>query len=187
MKPTSLLTAAALTVAALPALACPGAADLEKGVVFETQDGTVETHRRVTEDMVIIRTEFGEGEGSILETRHGLYLGSSTPIEGGVVRMAEKEVFASHADLKLWDAPKPDTEWRNDSSGGGTAKAGPQGTIRLGPCAYAAFPVELTFNDDPDYVEQYQYLPDLGVGLLVASTTNEDEEHYTYTDVRPVP
>ena len=189
MTPKSLLLAFALVTAttALPAMACPGAEALETGVVFETRDGMTETHRRFAPELILIQTEFPDGSGSVLETRHGLYLASSTPIEGGVIRLAEKDVFASHADLELWQAPKPIAQWRNDSSGGGTAKSGALDTIRLGQCEYPAFPVELTFNDDPTYTELYQYLPGMGVGLLVASTTNDDEERYTYTDVKTVP
>lgn len=187
MTPRSVLFSFAIVAASgLPALSCPGAEALAKGVIFETKDGTVETHRRFGQDMIVIQTEFSDGSGAILETQHGLYLASSTPVEDGVIRIGEKDVFASYAELAKWDAPKPDAQWQNDSAGGGTAKAGALGTFKLGTCAYPAFEVALTFNDDPTYTEVYQYLPEMGVGLLVASTTNGDEERYTYTEVRAV-
>ncbi|MBY5986360.1 hypothetical protein [Roseovarius atlanticus] len=184
---TTLFKALSLSLAsaaALPALACPGPEDLKKGVVFETQDGTVETHRQLATDVIVIQTEFADGSGSILETRHGLYLASSVPIEDGVVRVAEKEVFASYDELDKWQEPKPDADWSNDSSGGGTATSGPMQTINLGPCAYPAFEIDMSFNDDPSYTERYHYLPEMGVGLLVSSSSSGDEEVYTYTDVR---
>ena len=122
MKPFYLfLSLSSAAATGLPAFACPGPEDLEKGVVFETGDGTVETHRRFAPDMIVIQTEFADGSGSILETRHGLYLASSVPIEDGVVRVAEKEIFASYDELDKWKEPKPDANWSNDSTGGGTA------------------------------------------------------------------
>ena len=186
MTPKSLLLPLFLATAAtaLPAMACPGAEALETGVVFETRDGMTETHRRFAPEQILIQTEFPDGSGSVLETRHGLYLASSTPIEDGVVRVGQKDVFASYADLEEWDEPRPDAEWRNDSSGGGTATSGPMTTIELGACAYPAFEIDQTFNDNPTYTERYHYLPEMGVGLLVASTLDGDVETYTYTGVR---
>jgi len=173
-----------ITAPAVPALACPGPEDLEKGVVFETRDGTVETHRRFATDLIVIQTEFADGSGSILEAKHGLYLASSVPIEDGVVRVGQKDVFASYDKLDKWQKPKPDAEWSNDATGGGAATSGPMQTIKLGPCAYPAFEIELSFSDDPTYTERYHYLPEMGIGLLVASTSDGDEETYTYTEVR---
>ncbi|WP_236544440.1 hypothetical protein [Roseovarius atlanticus] len=186
MTPKSLLFPLVLATAAtaLPAMACPGPEALDTGVVFETRDGMIETHRRFAPEQILIQAEFPDGSGSILETRHGLYLASSTPIEDGVVKVGQKDVFASYADLEKWDEPRPDAAWSNDSSGGGTAKSGPLTTIKLGPCAYPAFEIDLTFNDDPTYTERYHYLPKMGIGLLVASTSDGDEETYTYTEVR---
>ncbi|MGK7651692.1 MULTISPECIES: hypothetical protein [unclassified Roseovarius] len=185
MTPKSILLSLVLASAsALPAMGCPDAEALDSGVVFETRDGMTETHRRFAPEQILIQTEFPDGSGSVLETRHGLYLASSTPIEDGVVKVGEKDVFASYADLEKWDEPRPDAEWSNDSTGGGTAKSGPLKTIELGPCTYPAFEIDLTFNDDPTYTERYHYLPELGVGLLVASTSDGEEETYTYTGVR---
>jgi len=187
MNPFSLCLSLCLAAgAALPGLACPGPENMEKGVIFRTEDGVVETHSRFSEDWVVIRMEFSDSEGSLLEARHGLYLHSSTPIENGVIRLGQKEVFSGRGDLAAWKAPKPDATWRNDTSTGGAATAGPMREIAVGGCRFKGFEVTLTFKDDPTYTELYHYLPELGVGLLVASSTDGSTDSYVYTEAQAV-
>ena len=171
----------------MSALACPGPGDLDKGVIFKTKDGTIETHRRFAKDWILIETEFNDGGGSLLEAAHGLYLHSSTAMEEGKVQLGSKEVFSSRPDLAQWDKPSPGTAWRNESATGGTAKSGPAKSVKVGDCTFAAFDVTLTFKDDPTYTENYVYLRDLGVGLLVSSISNGAKDVYTYISAEKAP
>jgi len=156
---------------------------MKKGVVFTMDDGGTELHRIFAPDWVLITAAFPDGEGSLLETYHGLYLHSSTPIDKGVPQLGDKEVYSGRADIGQWKAPVPGQVWENDTATGGVAGSGDLEKITLGTCSYDAFKVRLKFKDDPKYQETYEYLPELGVGLLVSSTLDGDKETYNYVGV----
>ncbi|MEO0691425.1 MAG: hypothetical protein AAFY90_00955 [Pseudomonadota bacterium] len=186
MTPRILTATVAFIIAPFIAhAACPTQADMAKGVVTKTDDGQVEIHKTAAKDMVQVQVQFNDGtqDGSIMQFGHGIYLRNVIPIEGGVLRMADQEKYASDATLRSWAAPVPNAAWSNTRADGGTAKSGPMKKVRVGNCAYDGFTVTLGFADDPNYVEVYEYIPSLGLGLLTEILENGDRDRYRYTSI----
>ena len=125
----------------------------------------------------------GRGDGSVMQFGHGIYLRNVIPIEGGVLRMGEQEKYASDATLRSWAEPVPNATWSNTRSDGGSAKSGPVKKLRVGNCTYDGFTVTLGFADDPNYVEVYDYIPSLGIGLLTEILENGTTDRYRYTSI----
>lgn len=69
---------------------CPNAADMVTGVVLKTADGISELHRKTRPGWTRVKVDFGDGDGSVLEYRHGLYLQSSIPVEDGVLKVGDR-------------------------------------------------------------------------------------------------
>lgn len=172
--------------AALPAFACPTADDLGRGIEFRTADGDVELHKQLRPDWVTLTVTFSDGDGSLMELYRGLYLQSVIPMESGLPLMAEREDYASSSDLLQWQVPQPDASWRNRTPGGGQAVAGPMETTVIAGCSYDSFEVVIQFNDDDTYKEFYDYLPELGVGLLVKTEASDGTDTYSYIAVNAV-
>ena len=181
-----LVTTFAFRIAApLSHAACPTAADMAKGVITKTDDGQIEIHKAAAKDVVQVQIQFsdGTGDGSVMQFGHGIYLRNVIPIEGGVLRMGEQEKYASDATLRSWAEPVPNATWSNTRSDGGSAKSGPVKKLRVGNCTYDGFTVTLGFADDPNYVEVYDYIPSLGIGLLTEILENGTTDRYRYTSI----
>ena len=168
----------------LPAAACPTIEDLGKGIEFRTADGDVEVHRQLRPDWVTISVSFSDGDGSFLETYLGIYLLSVIPIEAGFPKPGDREDYASSEELAQWQRPVPDQSWRNTTPGGGQAVSGPMETTMIAGCRYNSFEVVLQFADDDTYKETYDYLADLGVGLLTKTEASDGTDTYSYISVR---
>ncbi|MEO0750444.1 MAG: hypothetical protein AAFY25_01445 [Pseudomonadota bacterium] len=177
-------TASVLVALAAPAFACPTVADLGQGIEFRTADGDVEVHRQLRPDWVTVTVTFADGDGSVLEFYKGMYLLSVIPIEQGIPKPGAREDYASVAELAEWQRPVPDAAWVNATPGGGQAVAGPMDTIMIAGCRYNSIGVTVKFADDDTYTEVYEYLPDLGVGLLVRTEASDRTDDYSYIAVR---
>ena len=175
---------ALLTATALPALACPTVADLQKGIETRTADGSVEVHREARPDWVTLQVTYPEGDGSVLELYHGIYLHSTIPLVGGLPQLGERDSYATSEELRGWPRPLPDASWNNTTPGGGKATSGPQSAVQLGDCSYASTQVEITYNDDEDYTETYAYLLDLGIALLIKTEASDGTDNYEYTSIK---
>ncbi len=172
------------SLAAFPALACPTIDDLGRGIEFRTANGDVEIHKQLRPDWMTLNVSFADGDGSLLEMYHGIYLLTVIPIEGGFPQPASRETYATVNELAQWDVPRPDATWENTTPGGGRAASGPLGTTMIAGCRYDSFEVVLQFNDDDTYKEVYTYLPELGVGLLVKTEASDRTDTYSYISVK---
>ncbi|MEL6646339.1 MAG: hypothetical protein AAFY35_09480 [Pseudomonadota bacterium] len=170
-----------------PALACPTIEDLSKGIEFRTDGGDIELHRQLRPGWVTTTVTFSDGDGSVLELYQGMYLLSSIPMEKGLPKPGDREDYATTAELRQWMRPVPNNAWVNDTPGGGKATSGLMETITIGGCAYNSFKVIIQFNDDDTYKETYDYLSDLGVGLLIKTEASDGTDTYVYTGVRALP
>lgn len=180
----SSITALALVTLSLPAIACPTAADLGKGIEFRTADGDVEVHRQLRPDWMTLSVSFSDGDGSILEMYKGIYLMSVIPIESGIPKPGAREDYATSAELVQWQEPQPNASWVNTTPGGGQAVSGAMETTMIAGCRYNSFEVVLQFNDDDTYKETYDFLPDLGVGLLTKTEASDGTDTYSYISVK---
>ncbi|MEM7599514.1 MAG: hypothetical protein AAF382_17640 [Pseudomonadota bacterium] len=176
-----------LALLAAPAFACPTIDDLGKGIEFRTDGGDIELHRQLRPGWVTTTVTFSDGDGSVLELYQGMYLLSSIPMEKGLPKPGDREDYATPAELKQWMRPVPNNAWVNETPGGGKATSGLMETITIGGCAYNSFKVIIQFNDDDTYKETYDYLSDLGVGLLIKTEASDGTDNYVYTGVRALP
>jgi hypothetical protein len=61
-------------------------------------------------------------------------------------------------------------------------------TWKLGDCSYVVLPVEVTIGEGVEaYVERILYLPDLGIGVLVAFVDSQGTLDYDYVDIAVEP
>jgi hypothetical protein len=166
------------------AAACPDATDLAKGIEFRTSGGDVEVHRKLRPDWITISVIFPDGDGSVLEMYHGMYMLSAIPIEGGVPKPGQREDYADVSELTQWPRPTPDTSWTNTTPSGGIAVSGALETKMIAGCRYDSVQVDVQFADDPTYTETYAYLPELGLGLLVKTVASDGTDTYSYISVK---
>jgi len=183
---TALIACGLVAATALSAAACPTKADLKKGIAFRAQDGTVETHRALRPDWITLQVTYSDGDGSVMEMYRGLYLHSIVPLVSGLPQLGESDSYATTAELQQWGKPQPNSEMVNSTPGGGTAKSGPLKTVAYGACIYDAFEVSITYNDDPGYTETYDYLTELGIGLLTKTVASDGPETYRYISVQTI-
>lgn len=176
---------AAVTGSALQA-ACPTGADLESGIVTRTADGNTEIHRRTRPDWIQIQVTFDDGDGSILELYHGLYLYALIPVAQGVLQPGGRDTFATLAALQQWEAPRADHAWSNGAEGGGQAVSGSLRNVTIGDCGFDGYDVTITFVGEPVYREVYTVLPGLGIALLVRTEEGAQVDNYSYTSIEPV-
>lgn len=179
------LTCACILASSWAAAACPTQQDMTTGIVTTTDDGQVEVHKTATKDMVQVDVRYNDGtdDGSVMQFAHGLFLRNVIAIEGGVLRVGQQEKYASDATLRLWEAPKPNASWSNEQPDGGIATSGPVTALRIGGCTYDSFEVTIGFADDPTYVEIYDYIPSLGIGLLTDTIESGNRERYRYVSI----
>lgn len=177
-------TIAALILMTGPAFAeCPDASHMKTGVVFTLDDGGTELHRVTRPDWIQVFALFPEGDASLLDLYHGLYLKADVPVYGGVPQIGETLTYATEDQLRVWPAPVSNSTWSNETEGGGLAKSGDPKIIALGDCQYEAFDIEIVFADDLGYRETYRYLPELRTAMLVATSDSEGTEEYVYTRI----
>ena len=173
---------AATTCSALHA-ACPTGDDLATGIVTRTDTDTTEIHRRTRPDWVQIQVTFDDGEGTVLDLYHGLYLQTMMPMTEGVLDPSGLESFVTTEAVTRWPAPRPDDAWRNEAPGGGEARSGAMRPVTIGDCRYDGYDVTLVFEGDAAYAETYTVLPDLGIALLVRIEEGAQVDDYGYVSL----
>ncbi len=184
--PSSVLLATAVGIALTTTAqaACPTGADLKNGILVKNSVGNTELHRRTTPNNIQITVTFDDGDGSVLDMLHGIYMVQAIDTEQGVLKLSTRVRLVSRAATRAWIAPKPNAQWRNPArKGGGSAQSGPVKQMKIGACQYNSIEVALRYSDDPTYWESYAYLPDLGIGLLVGSDDGTTRERYRYTAI----
>ncbi|MEM6588300.1 MAG: hypothetical protein AAF641_07605 [Pseudomonadota bacterium] len=185
---TKLLAGFLFLLSPTAAFACPTVDDLGRGIEFRLANGDVEVHKQLRPDWVTLTVTYSDGDGVLMEMYRGLYLQSMVPMESGLPQLGLRDDFATQAELLQWQAPQPDASWANQTPGGGQAVAGSMDSTMIAGCRYASFEVVIEFNDDAGYKETYDYLPDLGLGLLVKTDADDESgvETYSYISIKPV-
>ena len=162
---------------------CPGPQDRGQPIAVQFESGLVEVHR--TKDGQVWTIEaFEAGERLYtLEVAHGTHLLSyvemagETPIDGSRVSY---DYGLNVADMPV---PSPSGRWQVDVRVTDSTGVFPEGQIqaygaitdlRIGACSYQMIPVLIAYETDDLYVEQINYLPELGIGYLVDSQTATD-------------
>lgn len=183
------------TLIASPAFAqCPTGADLDRGIVFTSDLGDVETYTQqpngivqidaLSDDGIIYRTLLGQGV-------HVLQL---SDLEDGAV-LPDSIVSTSYPmAANALPVPKPRDTWTVETMINAygdiyaetqTQTYGTLTTYKVGDCTYDAVPAKFRYDSDGfTILEDIIYFPTLGLSLLVGyQDTDNPREAYAYVDV----
>lgn len=170
-----LLLAASPTLAAAQT-ACPTANDLTQGIRVDRSGGYTEIFRAGGQGIIAVEGTIDRKVEYNLELAAGLQLlsysgnvGETPDTEGDLTY----DYGIPHADLP---APVPNGRWQSNVTV--TAKSGPFSEpqlyaygpleqISIGDCPYAMILATIAYQNDANYIETVQYLPDLGISILV--------------------
>lgn len=182
----------ALALAAcLPALAvaqtlpgCPAATALESGIRIELSDGTAEIYRRAGPGRVSIEVREDGATFQRMMTAHGVHLTRFEEIQGQQPVAASLQTYdygVPAAELPMpsaggrWQADVEVTSPQGTRDEGQLQAYGPETTVTIAECSYAAFSVLIAYDTEDNYLEELTYLPELGFGYLVWSQSTNDE------------
>jgi hypothetical protein len=162
---------------------CPGPQDRGRPIAVQFESGLVEVHR--TENGLVWTIEaFEAGEQLyVLEVAHGTHLLSYVEMAGGTPIDGSRVSYDYGLSVPDMPVPSPAGRWQvdvrvTDSSGvfpeGQMQAYGAITDLTIGACSYQMIPVLIAYDTDDLYVEQINYLPELGIGYLVDSQTATD-------------
>jgi hypothetical protein len=182
-------SAALISVLATPALACPGAGDLENGIRVIYDDAFEEVYSPLPGGDVQIREIYPEGGEGFVRLANG-YL----KVEGFIWdngRPVDRWIYSYPAGNPLPDAG-PNIVWEGDVKfkdvqgdvyvSVETYTFGDRRKALVGGCNYEMIPLELVYDG---YVDLVHYLPELGFGYTAESGTvdNPRESVYRVTEI----
>ena len=176
-----LALAATLLSSVAPSLAdaqtaCPTADDLARGIRVDRSGGYTEIFRSGGQGIIAVEGSIDRKLEYTLELAGGLQLlsysgnvGETPDTEGDLTY----DYGISHDDLPL---PVPNGRWQSGVTV--TAKSGPFSEpqlyaygpleqISIGTCPYAMISASIAYQNPQNYIETVQYLPDLGISILV--------------------
>lgn len=179
---------------ALPALACPTAADVDgSGVRFANTDGESVLHRRV--GPMHIQSDWTAGSGYVSRATliHGLFVESVVDVTNGVTDRATEGTFIRSEPPEALPMPVPGLTWtgrhvfsdaRGELEETLAITVGEARKVLFGLCSYDMYPVIMEFTGPDDgYSENVQYFPGLGTSILVGGRDPSGPFTYTYTQI----
>ena len=156
--------------------ACPTAADLGRGIRVDRSNGFTEVFRAGGQGIVSVEGFINRELEYTLELADGLQLlsysgnvGPSPITDDGMIY----DYGVPHDDLP-W--PTPNGRWQSDvtvTAFSGTFSEpqlyayGPLEQLSIGTCSYDMISVTIAYQNDANYIETVQFMPDLGFGVLV--------------------
>ncbi|MEL7115107.1 MAG: hypothetical protein AAGP08_05865 [Pseudomonadota bacterium] len=189
----------------LPALAqaqeaCPTAADLQAGIVFDIGEGEKEVYKDIGNGVIEVTYSDTEGFESRTLLGQGVYLLELVDLEDGQPVPISRTTYSHKLTPVDMPKPSPNSSWTSEvvSLNDGNLERevhdhrfGAAGNITLGACTYDKIRVTVHYDDGDNSVDTLEYLPDLGVGLLVGvAYDNGDgtrtDDVYRYFDVARV-
>lgn len=162
---------------------CPAPADRGKPIAVQFQSGLVEVHR--TEDGLVWTIDAFEAGQLIyrLQVAHGTHLLNYVELADGMPLEDSRVTYDYGLPIPDMPVPSPSGRWQvavdvTDPSGvfpeGQMQAYGAVTDVTIGTCTYDMIPVLIAYDTDDYYVEQINYLPQLGIGYLVDSQTAND-------------
>lgn len=155
---------------------CPTANDLIQGIRVDRSGGYTEIFRAGGQGIIAVEGMIERQHEYDLELSGGMQLlsysgnvGETPDTEGDLTY----DYGLPHDDLP---GPVPNGRWQSAVTV--TAKSGPfsepqlyaygpMEQISIGGCPYAMIPVTIAYQNDNNYIETVQFLPDLGISVLV--------------------
>ena len=155
---------------------CPTANDLSQGIRVDRSDGYTEYFRAGGQGIVAVQGYIDRKYEYDLELAAGLQLlsysgnvGETPEPDGGFTYDYGKP----HAELP---GPVPNGRWQSAVTvtgvGGPFSEPqlyafGPLEQISIGGCPYAMISATIAYKNNNNYIETVQFLPDLGISVLV--------------------
>ncbi len=190
-----LIAICALTAGA--ASACPTADDLDGGIRVTAADGAVDVYQSMGDGQVAQIIDFGGGEVARNVLTQGVYVSRLAVEVDGVLDL--QSVFETSYDRPptAMAPPEPGLQDRfltTIVSVDGTFKEtqthnwGPLAPLQIGDCTYDSIFGTVTYTGgDATILEEIQYVPALGLGLLVSYTYGSDApEIFRLTSIEAV-
>lgn len=155
---------------------CPTANDLTQGIRVDRSGGYTEYFRRGGQGIIVVQGYIDRKYEYDLELAAGLQLLSYS---GNVGETADAEgdlTYDYGAAIDTLPGPVPGGRWKSAVTV--IAKSGPFSEpqlyafgpleqINIGGCPYAMISATIAYQNDNNYIETVQYLPDLGISVLV--------------------
>ena len=164
--------------------ACPTANDLARGIRVDRSNGFTEVFRAGGQGIVSVEGFIDRELEYTLELADGLQLLSYSGNVGPSPITDDAMFYAygvPHADLP-W--PTPNGRWQSDvtvTAFSGTYSEpqlyayGPLEKLSIGSCTYDMISVTIAYQNDANYIETLQFMPELGFGVLVRQGDDSGE------------
>lgn len=162
---------------------CPGPRDRGQPIAVRFESGLMEVHS--TKDGQTFSIEAFEAGQPIyrLEVAHGTHLLSYVEVYDGQADEGTRVTYDYGIPVARMPVPAPGARWQSgvrvtDNDGTATEAQvqayGVMTDVTIGTCRYDMIPVLIAYDSADLYVEQINYLPELGIGYLVDSQTETD-------------
>ena len=186
----------ALTLVAFPVFAtCPTGADLATGIVFEDQDGNVETFRAaanatvqmdgVGSDGYTYRSILGKGVHvvQLSDTENGSILPDSIINTSYPMNVASLPVPTASSQ---WSVKTVINAFGDIYEEVQTQRWGGEIDFVVGACSFRGIPGKVRYSSDGFQIdEEIMFLPDLGMSLLMSYDDSEsDKDTFVYIEAR---
>lgn len=158
------------------AQSCPTANDLSQGIRIDRSDGYTEYFRAGGQGIIAVQGFIDRKLEYNLELAAGLQLLSYSGNVGETPDAEGDLTYDYGAAIDTLPGPVPNGRWQSPVTV--TAKSGPFSEpqlyafgpleqISIGGCPYAAISATIAYQNDNNYIEAVQFLPDLGISVLV--------------------
>lgn len=186
-----LRTVLACTFATSAFADCPTGADRAKGIRAILSDGSVEEYRDLRPGVVELIARYEDGYTARNLLGQGTYVIELADFEDGQIVPTSRITSSYPMSADEMPLPKPGSEWTvkvamRDADGffqeQQTHRWGEQTKATYQNCSYDMIPGQLSYaGEGYNYQEEIHYLPELGLGLLVAySDGDAPEDRFTY-------
>ncbi|QQA42237.1 hypothetical protein [Pelagovum pacificum] len=156
--------------------ACPTAEDLGAGVQLTLEDGTIETFRPLTADVIrVTGGDVDEGETYSLDLGKGVFTLVFQDLYEGELDASARSVYAypvppgelpditPNATFELQPVVLEFGDLYGESERYETSAAY---DLQIGDCTYEAIDILVSYGDDDTYVDGLTYITELGIAYL---------------------
>ena len=190
----------ALSLILCPAVAmaeCPTGTDLDAGIAMRDSDGYAYVFRRQSDDVVVQQGTGPDGYQFRNLLGQGSHVLQLADWENGAIVTDSIINYSYPMPPAEMPVPAPGLTWQVqttiNSYGEFYTEAqsqvwGQPGSLIIGSCSYEVIPGQITYKSELDTIrEQISFLPDLGIGLLVAYSDGSGyDDQFTFISIEAV-
>lgn len=155
---------------------CPTADDLARGIRVDRSGGYSEVFRAGGQGIIAVQGYIDRKYEYDLELAGGLQLLSYSGNVGETPQPDDGLTYDYGLPLADLPGPVPNGRWQSAVTVTGIDGPfsepqlyayGPQEQISIGGCPYAIISATIAYQNDNNYIETIQFLPDLGISVLI--------------------